>query len=178
MVSMKVWVIETRACRTGSRVCAAAAAMPAEPRPDSFEKIPRATPKRIACLTAAPVNPPTAAVPEKAPRRPSPAPLESVAQTAPEPTRAEHIGHDHDRYEDPGEPADGLDAAQDHQAGRYSQNQPGHPNRQLERRSVRACATEFDWTMLPMPKEAQTANRAKTPTERLAQPRHWMPLAR
>ena len=44
-VSMKVCVIDTSAWRTGSRVCAAAAAMPADPRPDSFEKMPRATPK-------------------------------------------------------------------------------------------------------------------------------------
>ena len=42
MVSMNVWVIETRAWRTGCFVCAAAAAIPAEPKPDSFEKIPRA----------------------------------------------------------------------------------------------------------------------------------------
>ncbi len=44
IVSMKVWVMDTSAWRTGSRVCAAAAAMPAEPSPDSLEKMPRATP--------------------------------------------------------------------------------------------------------------------------------------
>jgi hypothetical protein len=63
IVSMNVWVIETSACRTGSRVWAAAAAMPAEPSPDSFEKMPRATPYRIAAATPAPRNPPAAAVP-------------------------------------------------------------------------------------------------------------------
>ena len=65
-VSMKVWVIDTSAWRTGSRVCAAAATMPADPKPDSFEKMPRATPKRIACATPAPRNPPVAAVPVNA----------------------------------------------------------------------------------------------------------------
>ncbi|SLJ82386.1 Uncharacterised protein [Mycobacteroides abscessus subsp. abscessus] len=53
-VSMKVWVIDTSACRTGWVVCAAAAAMPPVPRPDSLEKMPRATPYRIAAATPAP----------------------------------------------------------------------------------------------------------------------------
>lgn len=44
IASMKVCVMETRAWRAGSRVRAAAAAIAAEPRPDSFEKMPRATP--------------------------------------------------------------------------------------------------------------------------------------
>ncbi len=43
-VSMKVWVIDTSACRAGWVVFAAAAAMPPVPRPDSLEKMPRATP--------------------------------------------------------------------------------------------------------------------------------------
>ena len=43
-VSMKVPVIEIKPCSTGSFVLAAAAAIGAEPRPDSFEKTPRATP--------------------------------------------------------------------------------------------------------------------------------------
>ena len=41
MVSMKVPVMETKACRAGTSVLAAAAAMGAEPSPDSLEKIPR-----------------------------------------------------------------------------------------------------------------------------------------
>jgi len=43
--------------------------MGALPRPDSFEKRPRAMPKRIACITPAPRNPPTAAWPLNAPFR-------------------------------------------------------------------------------------------------------------
>jgi hypothetical protein len=57
-VSMKVWVIDTSAWRTGLEVCAAAAAMPPVPSPDSLEKMPRATPKRIAAATPAPAKPP------------------------------------------------------------------------------------------------------------------------
>ena len=45
---MKVCVIETSACVTGCSVCAAAAAIPPVPNPDSFEKTPLATPQRIA----------------------------------------------------------------------------------------------------------------------------------
>ena len=66
IVSMKVWVMETRPWRTGWVVCAAAAAMAAEPMPDSLEKMPRATPYWIAMMRAEPVNPPTAAVPVNA----------------------------------------------------------------------------------------------------------------
>ncbi|CDG00014.1 Hypothetical protein AJF4211_000950 [Avibacterium paragallinarum JF4211] len=43
-MSKNVPVIEIKPCRTGSFVCAAAAAMGALPNPDSLEKIPRATP--------------------------------------------------------------------------------------------------------------------------------------
>jgi hypothetical protein len=43
-VSINVWVIDTSAWRTGLLVWAAAAAMPPVPSPDSFEKMPRATP--------------------------------------------------------------------------------------------------------------------------------------
>jgi hypothetical protein len=66
MVSMKVCVIETSACVTGSRVCAAAAAMPPVPRPDSLEKTPRATPIRIAIISVAPAKPPAGAAGVKA----------------------------------------------------------------------------------------------------------------
>ena len=65
-VSMKVWVMDTRACVTGSFVCAAAAAMPALPRPDSLEKMPRATPNWTAWRTMAPAKPPAAAAGVKA----------------------------------------------------------------------------------------------------------------
>ncbi len=58
-VSMNVCVIDTSACRAGSFVRAAAAAMPPVPSPDSFEKIPRATPIWIAFANVAPANPPT-----------------------------------------------------------------------------------------------------------------------
>ena len=44
MVSMKVPVIEIKPCSTGSSVFAAAAAIGADPSPDSLEKTPRATP--------------------------------------------------------------------------------------------------------------------------------------
>ena len=44
MVSKNVPVMEINPCRTGSRVCAAAAAIGALPKPDSLEKMPRATP--------------------------------------------------------------------------------------------------------------------------------------
>ena len=43
-VSQKVPVDETSAWRTGLRLCAAAATIGAEPKPDSFENRPRATP--------------------------------------------------------------------------------------------------------------------------------------
>ena len=65
-VSMKVWVMEMRACTTGWLVRAAAAAMGAEPRPDSLENRPRATPRRMAIITVAPAKPPVAAIGVKA----------------------------------------------------------------------------------------------------------------
>ena len=65
-VSQKVPVEETRAWRTGLRVWAAAAAMGAEPRPDSLENSPRAIPKRQAVMMVEPTNPPPAAWGEKA----------------------------------------------------------------------------------------------------------------
>ena len=65
-VSIKVPVMEIKPCSTGSFVLAAAAAMGAEPRPDSFEKTPRATPFWIAIRMLAPAKPPTAAAGLKA----------------------------------------------------------------------------------------------------------------
>ena len=65
-VSQNVPVLETKACRTGSLVCAAAATIGALPSPDSFEKSPRAIPKRMASAIPAPTKPPTAACPVKA----------------------------------------------------------------------------------------------------------------
>ena len=65
-VSMKVWVMEMRACTTGWLVRAATAAMGAEPRPDSLENRPRATPRRMAIITVAPAKPPVAATGWKA----------------------------------------------------------------------------------------------------------------
>ena len=65
-VSIKVPVMEIKPCSTGSFVLAAAAAMGAEPRPDSFENTPRATPFWIAIRMLAPANPPTAATGLKA----------------------------------------------------------------------------------------------------------------
>ena len=61
--------MEINPCSTGSLVFAAAAAMGADPRPDSLEKTPRATPFWIAILTVAPAKPPMAAVPVKAPEK-------------------------------------------------------------------------------------------------------------
>ncbi|MPN39917.1 hypothetical protein SDC9_187451 [bioreactor metagenome] len=52
IVSIKVPVMVTRPWRTGSFVCAAAAAIGALPRPASFEKIPRAIPFCMATITA------------------------------------------------------------------------------------------------------------------------------
>ena len=72
MVSMKVWVMETRPWRAGWCVLAAAAAMAAEPMPDSLEKMPRATPYWIAMRNVEPAKPPTAPRPVKAPARTMP----------------------------------------------------------------------------------------------------------
>ncbi|MNG04105.1 hypothetical protein D3C84_872160 [compost metagenome] len=66
MVSMKVPVMETSPCSTQESVLAAAAAMGAEPSPDSLEKTPRATPDWIASMMPAPTKPPVAAWPVKA----------------------------------------------------------------------------------------------------------------
>ena len=60
MVSRKVPVIDTRPWRTGSFVCAAAAAIGAEPKPASLEKMPRAMPFCMAMMIA-PSAPPAAA---------------------------------------------------------------------------------------------------------------------
>ena len=65
-VSKKVPVMETSACFPGWLVFAAAATIGALPIPDSLEKRPRATPKRMVWARVAPANPPVAAVPEKA----------------------------------------------------------------------------------------------------------------
>ncbi len=66
IVSMKVWVIDTRPWRTGCLVLAAAATMAAEPMPDSLEKMPRAMPYWMAWATTEPRKPPAAAVPVNA----------------------------------------------------------------------------------------------------------------
>ena len=66
IVSMKVPVIEIRPCSAGHFVLAAAAAIGAEPRPDSLEKTPRATPFCMAIMTVEPAKPPAAAAPVKA----------------------------------------------------------------------------------------------------------------
>ena len=65
-VSQKVPDAETSACRTGFLVCAAAATMGAEPRPDSFENSPRAIPYLIATIIAEPKSPPPTASVENA----------------------------------------------------------------------------------------------------------------
>ncbi len=66
MVSMNVPSIPIMPERTELVVVPAAWAIPAVPRPASLEKIPRATPKRIAAITAAPAKPPVAAIGVKA----------------------------------------------------------------------------------------------------------------
>ncbi len=63
---MNVPVMEMRPCSAGHFVFAAAAAIGAEPRPDSFEKTPRAIPVCMAIMIVEPAKPPTAAVPVKA----------------------------------------------------------------------------------------------------------------
>ena len=65
-VSIIVPNIATSPCSTGSFVWAAACAIGALPKPASFEKIPRATPKRMAAQTVAPAKPPAAEAPLKA----------------------------------------------------------------------------------------------------------------
>ena len=65
-VSRKVPVMETRPWRTGSLVLAAAAAMGAEPRPASLEKMPRAIPCCMA-TSILPAMPPATACGLKAP---------------------------------------------------------------------------------------------------------------
>lgn len=62
MVSKKVPVMQTNPCSTHESVLAAAAAIGAEPRPDSLEKTPRATPACSASMMVAPAKPPVAAV--------------------------------------------------------------------------------------------------------------------
>lgn len=54
-------MLDTRAWRTGFLVCAAAAAIGAEPRPDSLEKSPLAIPYCIAIMIPLPTSPPAAA---------------------------------------------------------------------------------------------------------------------
>ena len=66
MVSINVPNIATMPCRTGLFVLAAAWAIAAEPKPDSLENTPRATPNRMAAATAAPAKPPVAATGVKA----------------------------------------------------------------------------------------------------------------
>src|SRR5699024_3462963 len=61
-VSKRTCVMDTNACRPGTSVLAAAAAIGAEPSPASLENNPRATPN----LIAAPMAPPPTASPEKA----------------------------------------------------------------------------------------------------------------
>ncbi len=61
IVSMKVPVIEIKPCSAGQCVFAAAAAIGAEPRPDSLENTPRAIPFFIAIMIVEPAKPPTAA---------------------------------------------------------------------------------------------------------------------
>ena len=60
MVSIKVPVMDISPCSTGEFVLAEAAAIGAEPRPASFEKIPLATPFCIAIMMVAPAKPPMA----------------------------------------------------------------------------------------------------------------------
>ena len=60
-VSQNVPVEDTSAWRTGFLVCAAAAAIGAEPRPDSLENRPLATPYWIAIRIPLPTRPPAAA---------------------------------------------------------------------------------------------------------------------
>ena len=65
-VSIMVPSMATSPCSTGSFVFAAACAMGALPNPASLEKMPRATPNRIAAHTVAPAKPPAAEAPLKA----------------------------------------------------------------------------------------------------------------
>ena len=60
-VSQNVPLLDTSACLTGLRVCAAAATIGAEPSPDSLLNSPRAIPKRAAIITDVPTKPPPAA---------------------------------------------------------------------------------------------------------------------
>ena len=62
-VSINVPSIAISPCSTGSLVRAAACAIGALPKPASLEKMPRATPKRIAAQTLAPAKPPAAEAP-------------------------------------------------------------------------------------------------------------------
>ena len=66
ILSIKVPVIDIKPCSAGHCVFAAAAAIGALPRPDSFEKTPRAIPFLIAIATVAPRKPPAAACPVNA----------------------------------------------------------------------------------------------------------------
>ena len=66
IVSINVPVIDTNPCLTGSFVLAAAAAIGAEPSPDSLEKIPLAIPLCIATIML-PTTPPVTALGLNAP---------------------------------------------------------------------------------------------------------------
>ena len=116
IVSMNVCVIETIAWATGL-VWAAAAAIGALPRPDSFEKTPRATPMRIVSMTAEPAKPPPAAVGVKA-CRDDEGGHHAVRVHPQHDQRGDDVEDDHHRHEQAGGPADGLDPAEDHDAGR------------------------------------------------------------
>ena len=62
IVSINVPIMAIVPCLTGLFVIADAWAIGALPKPASFEKIPRATPNRMAAQTAAPAKPPVAAI--------------------------------------------------------------------------------------------------------------------
>ena len=162
MVSMNVWVIDTRPWRVGWVVLAAAAAMAAEPIPDSLEKMPRATPIWMAYMIAAPAKPPTADVPEKAcvkicPKAPGIASALSTRTTIP-PSRYSTIIR-------------GTNPAVTRPMALMppSRTAPVRTNRMTPEATTGTpkelsswAATALPCVMLPMPKLARTANTANT----------------
>ena len=160
MVSMKVWVIDTRPCRTGCRVCAAAAAIAAEPRPDSFENIPRATPNWIAAATPAPTNPPVAAVPVNASlntraRALGISPTFSTSTSSPPATYSTIINGTNPAVTRPIDLIPPIRTTAANTAITTPETQAGTP-----KVPSTEAATVFAWVMFPIPKLASTANTA------------------
>ena len=128
MVSMNVWVIETSACRTGSFVCAAAAAIPGRTQARLVGEDPAGDSKSDSL-------PHSGTCEASHGCRTAECTLENQGQRAgnltgeldQDQTRTQHVGDDHERHKGARELADRLDPTEDHQPGGYSQDETGNP---------------------------------------------------